>query len=193
MAQTALPQKEYERLCIQFETDLNAFFAEMRQRPNFRVDFLLFAVRYALELYPLFVQKNISDTVYFDTFSDIAIWADNYRKSYGEAGIDDMEWVSRSLQMGIFRLGRLQFEPTSLLKERHFASRVLPSGTLVLNIHIPQGSPLTPNEFEASYRQALSFFRGITPVFFCHSWLLYPALADLLPAHSNIRAFQSRF
>ena len=193
ITQTSLSRQKYERLRAKFEADTEAFLTKIRQQPNFRLDFLSFAVRYAIELYPLFKQKDISDTVYYDTFSDIAIWAENCRQSFGTAGVDNIDWISHSLKMSIFRLGRLQFEPTALSKSCQFTTGVLPAGTLVLNVHIPQGSPLTPNECKAAYQQAESFFRGISPAFFCHSWLLYPALAELLPANSNIRSFQSLY
>jgi hypothetical protein len=191
--QSDLSMADYERLRTQFELDTDAFLSEMRRQPNFRLQFLVYAVHYAMDLYPLFVRKNISDIVYYDTFSELAIWAGNCRRLTGTLGIENIEWVSRSLQMRIFRLGRLQFEPATLSESYRIAGRVLNAGTLVLNVHIPQGSPLRKSECEASYRQALSFFHGIMPAFFCRSWLLYPALNELLPEYSNILAFQKPY
>jgi hypothetical protein len=74
-------------------------------------------------------------------------------------------------------LGRLQFESRA-------------NG--VLAVHIPESGPLTPAACDASFRRAREVFPE-RHVASCHSWLLDPQLADVLPADSNIVRFQHRF
>ncbi|MHA0857259.1 hypothetical protein [Paenibacillus sp. CMAA1364] len=63
----------------------------------------------------------------------------------------------------------------------------------MLNVHIPTGEPLLAEAVEESFELARAFFRGISPVFICHSWLLDSDLSDILNPESNIIQFQSHF
>ncbi|OUS77788.1 hypothetical protein B1748_03115 [Paenibacillus sp. MY03] len=72
---------------------------------------------------------------------------------------------------------------------------VLRSGDDVLDMHIPEGEPLRPEPCEDSMRRAIGFYETYFPDkpfrgFVCVSWLLDRQLAELLPADSNIGAFQ---
>ena len=42
---------------------------------------------------------------------------------------------------------------------------------------------------QASYREAYRFYRGMTRLFTCHSWLLSPVLREILPESANIVRF----
>jgi hypothetical protein len=73
--------------------------------------------------------------------------------------------------------------------------RVLSPGDPVLEAHIPEGEPMTPESCGDSLRQALEFFPAHFPErrflgFGCQSWLLNPELAQLLPPTSNLTRFQ---
>ena len=46
--------------------------------------------------------------------------------------------LSLPLELKIFRLGRLQFEPIRLEKAIETEKYTLPEGTKVLNVHIPE-------------------------------------------------------
>src|SRR5207302_9470127 len=74
-------------------------------------------------------------------------------------------------------LGRLQFEDR---------------GDGVLDVHVPETGPLDPLACDMSFSRAREIFPGHHTAA-CTSWLLDPALADELPADSNIVQFQSRF
>lgn len=72
---------------------------------------------------------------------------------------------------------------------------VLRRGDPVLDIHIPEGSPMRPEQCRESFERAVRFYRERFPekpfkAFVCASWLLDPQLADIVPATSNITAFQ---
>jgi hypothetical protein len=65
----------------------------------------------------------------------------------------------------------------------------------VLQLHIPDGSPMAFDACGESFRQALAFFPRHFPehrfrAFACSSWLLDAQLQDLLPSASNLVRFQ---
>ncbi len=126
-----------------------------------------------------------------------------HRRRHGRPGIDTAHWLTRHFQGRIFQLGRLQFEQVTLGTTTGTSLREagLPygPGDPALSIHIPEYcGPFTPEAIDDSLAQAAAFF----PRYFgdydyrvavCHSWLLDPQLDGVLPASSNILAFQRRF
>lgn len=73
---------------------------------------------------------------------------------------------------------------------------LLCKGMQVLNLHIPECGPLTPELVSESLRQAKAFFaaRGVdNRVAVCESWLLDPALQIYGAGCGNITGFQNRF
>jgi hypothetical protein len=95
----------------------------------------------------------------------------------GEEPFSDVEWIDVVWSGRLAELGRLQFETR---------------GDDLLAVHIPESGPLTPAACDASFARAREVFPGYETVS-CHSWLLDPALAEVLPAGSNIVRFQRRF
>lgn len=66
-------------------------------------------------------------------------------------------------------------------------------GDFSINLHIPADGPLAPEECRESFRRMIDFFRkeGKDPkAFICHSWILDPQFARILPENSNLTAFQ---
>jgi hypothetical protein len=71
-------------------------------------------------------------------------------------------------------------------------------GDTVIEVHIPRGGAMTPEECDKSIAMAKEFFATYFPdcnyeYFTCHSWLLDPTLAELLPEQSNIVRFGKRY
>jgi hypothetical protein len=95
----------------------------------------------------------------------------------GEEPFADVDWIEVVWSGRLAELGRLQFE-----------SR--PNGRLA--VHIPETGPLAPAACDASFARARDVFPHYD-VASCHSWLLDPALAEVLPHDSNIVRFQGRF
>ncbi|WP_320123217.1 acyltransferase domain-containing protein [uncultured Sphaerochaeta sp.] len=69
---------------------------------------------------------------------------------------------------------------------------VADSETVVLHLHIPSGSPLTPSSVDESLAIAKIYFPSISFVV-CSSWLLDPALDLVTSQESNTREFMHRF
>ena len=95
----------------------------------------------------------------------------------GEEPFADLEWIDVVFSGRLAELGRLQFED---------------HGEGVLDVHIPETGPLTPALCDASFARARELFSAHHTAI-CHSWLLDPQLADVLPPTSNIVRFQRRF
>ncbi|MFC3801907.1 acyltransferase domain-containing protein [Cohnella sp. GCM10012308] len=176
-----------------FLQDREAMLTSVRQRTDYRPFLLYFFMRMAVDAYDEYRLREIPDEVYIDTFSDIRIWSEVFKTTYGEYGIEESGWLQEHVRLALFRLGRLQFQPIALDRDLSVGDRKFAKGDLVLNVHIPAGEPLDPEAALASFARARAFFRGVPPVFVCHSWLLYPGLGQVLDPSSNIMQFQRLF
>jgi hypothetical protein len=120
--------------------------------------------------------------------------------SSGKWAFDRGFWTWRQTGCLLFRLGTLEFEYCGPGNgERR------PEGLAdapVLNVHIPSDTVLTREELDRSYDWAERFFAGEGRTFcrygapravLCGTWLLAPALAELLPDGSGIRRFAGDF
>lgn len=133
------------------------------------------------------------------TLADFARQAALCRRLYGRGGLAAPKWLALHFRGGLFELGRLQFQ-RSLVAARDV--RPVPADAAgdvpVLDLHIPQAGPLTPDLVDGSLESARVFFPRHFPeerheFAVCTSWLLDDQLAEYLPETSNIVAFQRRF
>ncbi len=149
------------------------------------------------EMHARYEALGIPASIYQDNLKDITLWCEDYTAKTGQPGIQQWPWVGKSLRLELFRLGRLQFEPTTLEETITLHGKTFPAGTPVLSVHIPAGEPLAPADALASFRQAEDFFPryfGTTyPLFICYSWLMAPSLKGMLPPESRILQFQAMF
>lgn len=145
-----------------------------------------------------------------DSFKSFSLWAS--RDTAGNVLGSTHLWFLHAYTGKIVRLGRLEFErilcpsPYFVVQRTngeltcvsHFEEgRLLAApGLPILNLHIPSGCRLCPDSVDNSIHQAESFFAKLgypNRTILCDSWLLDPALANILPAESNILSFQKRF
>lgn len=129
------------------------------------------------------------------------------KKETGEIGtLHNFGWLIQPMIPRILKLGRLQFEMIVLSEPPKSGSEIhtqwakpgnVPAGIPALNVHIPEGGPLSHDACLASYEKAKTFFAetfDFVPQYFCcHSWLLAPELKEILPENSNILAFAADF
>lgn len=160
-----------------FYEDLQKFFRQLQNSEDKEMLALYLYVRFAVELEEKYKKCGISQEVYFQTFSDIAIWSSHYRKKSGKLGLQEVEWLARHLQCKLYRLGRLQFEKDDTM----------------LHIHIPEGEPLSEEECDLSFQYADDFFSGKYIIYDCQSWILDPILKTIMDDTSNMIRFQNRF
>ncbi|MCI2196886.1 MAG: acyltransferase domain-containing protein [Eubacterium sp.] len=179
-----------------FETDFLLFMENLRRRKDADEFALRVYSRFAYDAHTSFQRRGISDQIYYDTCSDIAIWCRDAYEKTGKWGLHEQEWVSKSIKQQLYRIGRLQYEPLTEsndeLKQMFLPECDLSVYTKILNVHIPAEEPLTPEEVSASMHSARKLFPD-ADCMVCVSWLLSPELQLLLPAGSNILSFQKRF
>ena len=187
----------------------NFDFALCRRMPLTRLTVITFLLR---QKYGQYKEKGVSDGIIFDTFRDVSLRAALYHERMGKVGLgkEDVIWFRHVMNVGIFKIGVLQFQPFEMiyLDEETVGERymkfspeqkaALPGGTPVVNCHIQRGADIEYNKVCRSMDDARKFFRAVFPdvsfrAFLCYSWLLYPKMTEQLPADSNIRRFASLF
>lgn len=191
--QNMLDEAKYQQWKNLFYSDNNVFFEKWETMKNRFQWILPFYLQLSCGLYEEYQKKGIADKIFDDTFYDITIWCEECYKKYGFYGIEEAMWVANSVNMKLFRLGRLQFEP-SVVEEEIAGDKVqLAKGIRVLNVHIPAGEKMDYEECMKSFKAAEKFFGDTYEAYMCDSWLLFPKLKEFLPAESNIIKFQNLF
>lgn len=144
----------------------------------------------------LYRENGVGEDVYRATMGCFARFLRETREIAGRWRYDRAFWTWRQTGGLLFRLGALEFE--YCVWEGEALPPGLERGAPVLSVHIPSDAPLTREALDQSYAQAERFFagegrrfcRGGAPgAVLCGSWLLAPALEELLPENSGIRRF----
>lgn len=145
-----------------------------------------------------YAERGIDQSIYDHTMREFSYKLDECQRIHGIVGCAFSWWTPGFFDMTRFAFGRLQFELIATKGEHTVDGVVIPVGSKVINMHIPNtGGPLDHEAVLESYRQAAAFFAeeiGDNPVVFtCHSWLLDPWHLTALPEESNIVRFARDF
>lgn len=112
-----------------------------------------------------------------------------------EGGFDSVFCEDETFFEGtpVMESGRCSAERVRLPKEEY--RLILRPGDDLLDVHIPAPGPLTKELCAESYARARALFAAHYPeiaprAFQCHSWMMAPELAEILPDSSNVLAFQ---
>lgn len=186
-------ENDYQESKELFYENNTAFFEKWETMEN-RLQWILpFYLQLSCEVYEEYLSRGIADKVFDDTFYDITIWCEECYRKYGFYGIEEARWIANSINMKLFRLGRLQFEPM-VFDDAFEGERVnLSKGSNILNVHIPAGEKMDYEVCMKSFKDAEKFFGDTYEAYMCDSWLLSPVLKEFLPAESNIVKFQNLF
>lgn len=143
-------------------------------------------LRCALEARERYNSLGLSEAVYYDTMGCFSRFVREHMESYGSYGFDRDFWTVRQVSCKLFRIGQLEYE----LVHRE--------GKPEISLHIPTDVTLQLSQLRQSWEQAREVLFCLFPEYenapvYCHSWLLSPTLAELLPPESNIRKFQASF
>ncbi|MER6912839.1 acyltransferase domain-containing protein [Streptomyces sp. NPDC000594] len=148
-------------------------------------------------------ERSVPEAVSRRTLADLGRHMALHRRRHGTGGLDHPGWPALHFRGELYQLGRLQFQPTRLEERMANGLRSIgePYGPddSVLDLHIPDFlGPFTPDACDRAFKAAETFFarcfpEASYPLLTCHSWLLDPQLAEVLPERSNIRRFQERF
>lgn len=129
-------------------------------------------------------ENGVPEDVFSATMGCFPRFLRETREITGKWAFDRGFWTWRQTGGRLFRLGTLEFE-------------YLPEAG-GLSVHIPSDAVLSREELDHSYGWAERFFAGEGRAFCrqgppvemrCSSWLLAPALAEMLPEGSGIRRF----
>ena len=191
---------EYERLGT--DTDLNAALRELRRHdghlavPAETAELLLF-IAYSAHLHTLYMARGVSEAIYFDSMCDLKWKLTECYECRGIWGSFVADWFPRLFQMTRFALGRLQYELIQMPQITSEDGKYAFDGDKAVNVHIPSAGPLRQDTLDESFRRAALFFAPEFPDgtvrFVCHSWLLTPMHAQMLPETSGIRLFMRYF
>lgn len=156
-----------------------------RAEPEARgLDMLAWMLRAALFTHEEYVRRGISLAIYLDTMKCFSRFAAEYKAAYGVYGFDRDFWTYRQLSLVLFRVGELEYE--------------WPQEGGTVSLHVPSDADLS---LEVC-RRSLADFERFAGTFFpqrvrrpieMESWLLSPALAELLPSDSRINRFRRCF
>lgn len=141
-------------------------------------------------------ERGIRENILRATLSDLVIWTNTWSNLKGELYLGELDWLKRHLEMRLFRLERLQFCMEQA--ECDIPCRGVKAGDNILEIHIPEGEPLSKEACVQSIEAAKKFFKEYFPefdykCFTCHSWLLDASLEKFLKPESNILQFGRMF
>lgn len=151
--------------------------------------------------YDKYRKMGLSESVFFDTMSDIVVWCDDYRAHHNdEVGITEINWLHLHIDCEIFRFGRLQYQIGKFYFAKSFETQdhTIRFGEKCYFIHIPRGAKLDSVSCKKSITLAVDslsdIFKDIpTDFMVCHSWLLSTKNANFIPPTSNIAKFAAMF
>lgn len=149
-------------------------------------------------------EAGLPDSIFLDTLGCLPRFVREVHEKTGRWGFDRGFWAWRQVSGCLFRLGTLEYEYCGAHTEVTLpGGSALPARTPVLYVHIPSDASLNENSLDESYRSARDFFilhqktvckrHGVPQAVLCDSWLLAPALTELLSPGSGIRRFASEY
>lgn len=150
----------------------------------------------ALRTRALYRARNIPDSIYLDTMRCLPRFLRETKEITGAWDFDRSFWTWRQTGGLLYRLGTLEFEYRCLGEPPIPPGLSLGDG--VISVHIPSDVHFSREELDRSYAWAEEFFAstgsfcclaGPPKAVVCGSWLLSPALDELLPEGSGIRRF----
>lgn len=147
----------------------------------------------AEQLLLVYENQGFPQELMWNSLEDLRYKLWECHQMYGIWGTFVPHWFQRFYILQCFKLGRLEYEMIPC----KWDLPGIPTGTPVINIHIPSCGPLNSDTVEDSLSQACTFYRqdfnGPIP-FVCNSWMLYPPMAEQVFApNSNLLDFYQRF
>ena len=77
-------------------------------------------------------------------------------------------------------------------------TEVMRKGDMIIEVHIPAKDPMTPDICDASYKEAIDFFKKCYPEYdfkaiTCQSWMLDKRIPQLLGKETNLTRFMDKY
>ena len=151
-----------------------------------QIKMLTYMLHRAIEAYDKYIQLGISEDIYIATMKCFTRFINESYVKNGAYVFDRGWWTVRQISVKLFRIGELEYELINWNNEP------------AISMHIPSDSDLSSEKCVESLKQAKDFMAKFFPEYsnskyICDSWLLAPALKELLPTTSNIISFQNMF
>ena len=106
------------------------------------IERLMICLWSANEMRERYEEVGLPEKFFWDNLKDIALWSEDYEKKNDRPGLSEYEWITRTLRLKLFRIGRLQYEPKQLQEDISIDGQEYKKGIPVLMIHIPAVEPL---------------------------------------------------
>lgn len=134
------------------------------------------------ETYEKYRKMDIPDKVFYDTMGFIPRFLNSHKQTWDSYAFTWAWWMPRQISMNEFRVGEYEYE--------FFDD----NGVKKMWLHIPSDAKIAQSDISAVYPFLEEFYPEYQNAqIVCDSWLLSPALRELLPKDSNIIAFQNQF
>lgn len=139
----------------------------------------------ALESYEEYEKRKIPTQIYVDTMKFCTRFVEDHHRLLGSYKFVWAHWFPRQLTLQEFRIGCLEYE-------------FVETDEKTISIHIPSDADLRQKAIFESLNAFYDFRKRFFPEWenvkmSCNSWLLSPALKELLDNTSNIINFQKLF
>ncbi len=137
------------------------------------------------ESYDVYVDRGIPEEVFVDTMKFCTRFLLEHKRTYDSYKYVWAWWFPRQMSLSEFRIGALEYE-------------LVDGDNKEIYIHIPSDADLSKELVMASINSFFEFRNEFYTEWSdarlsCDSWLLSPALKELLDDKSNILEFQSLF
>lgn len=140
---------------------------------------------YACKTYEQYQEKGIEDSVFARTMEFCTRFINQHKKVYGEYAFVWAWWFPRQLAVLEFRIGELEYE-------------FIDGDERFISIHIPGDARMDAPNIQKSFEEYQRFLEKYYPEWldadwYCESWMMSPALEDLLDDNSNVLQFNRLF
>lgn len=140
---------------------------------------------FACRTYDKYIELGIDESVFIRTMEFCTRFVNDHKRVRGYYAFTWAWWFVRQLAMQEFRIGELEFEFVEA--EERFIS-----------IHIPGDVDFCPEKVQKTFEEYRSFLKKYFPEWVgaewkCESWMLSPALEQLLDENSNVLQFNHLF
>lgn len=137
------------------------------------------------ESYDRYVQMGIPYEIFVDTMKFCTRFLEEHKRTYGIYKYTWAWWYPRQISLNEFRIGALEYE-------------FIDGDNREIYIHIPSDADFSRESVQRSIKEFFSFRKKYfeawdTVPLSCDSWLLSPALKEMLDSDSNIIGFQNLF
>jgi hypothetical protein len=137
------------------------------------------------ETYKRYRELEINEDIFIATMKFCTGFINGHKRTYGDYAFTWAWWMPRQVSLQEFRIGELEFE---------FVDGTKPQ----ISVHIPDDANMEPDCVQETFRKFQNFLERYFPEWvnidlYCESWMLSPALEQLLPSDSNIIRFKKLF